>query len=152
MKRIILPLALAALAALTALAAVAATGASGSTSKTTIKLRSTPLGKILTTSSGETLYRFTHDKAKKDTCVKISGCAGTWPPLKAKGKLVAGAGVKKSLLGTITLAHHVKQVTYAGHPLYTYAFSAGPGDTSYVGTPQYHGTWDAVSAKGGLVK
>ena len=117
-----------------------------------LQLRNTGVGKILADGSGNTLYLFTHDKRNKDTCVKISGCTGTWPVLKTSGKPTAAKGVKSSLLGTITLAHGVKQVTYAGHPLYTYAFAAGPGDASYVGTPQFGGDWDAVNASGHAVK
>lgn len=141
-----------------ALAACAAGVAQGAAPRahavkaTKVQLRSTGLGEVLVDGSGNTLYLFTHDKRNKDTCVKISGCTGTWPVLKAKGKPTAGKGVKSSLLGTITLAHGVKQVTYAGHPLYTYAFSAGPGDTSYVGTPEFGGDWDASNAAGHAVK
>jgi predicted lipoprotein with Yx(FWY)xxD motif len=32
--------------------------------------------------------------------------------------LIAGRGLKSSLLGTIRRANGVRQVTYAGHPLY----------------------------------
>jgi predicted lipoprotein with Yx(FWY)xxD motif len=119
---------------------------------TKIQLRNTSVGKILVDGSGNTVYLFTHDKRNRDTCVKISGCTGTWPVLKTKGKPAAGTGVRSSLLGTITLAQGVRQVTYAGHPLYGYAFSAGAGDTSYVGTPEFGGDWDAVSAAGHAVK
>ena len=112
-----------------------------------IQVRRTGLGKILVDGSGNTLYLFTHDRRNQDTCVKINSCTGTWPMLKTSGKPVAGKGVKSSLLGMIRLAHGVKQVTYRGHPLYTYAFGGGPGDTSYAGTPEFGGTWDAVNAK-----
>jgi hypothetical protein len=40
------------------------------------------------------------------------------PPLMARGKPIAGRGLKSSLLGTIRRANGVRQVTYAGHPLY----------------------------------
>jgi predicted lipoprotein with Yx(FWY)xxD motif len=118
----------------------------------TINLRHTGIGKILVTGSGNTIFMFTHDKKNTNTCIKISGCTKVWPLVKTKNRPTAGSGIKSSLLGTITLAHGVKQVTYAGHPLYTYAFSSGPGDTSYVGTPEFGGTWYAVSAAGKTVK
>jgi predicted lipoprotein with Yx(FWY)xxD motif len=117
----------------------------------TVKLRSTGIGKILVNGSGDTVFMFTRDKRNKDTCVKVSGCSATWPALKIRGRPHAGPGVKSSRLGTITLAHGVKQVTYAGHPLYTFSLSS-PGDTSYVGTPEFGGKWYAVNAAGRSVR
>ena len=38
-----------------------------------VELRRTSAGRILATSSGFTLYRFSKDTLKKDTCVKVSG-------------------------------------------------------------------------------
>ena len=57
-------------------------------------------------------------------------------------------GLKPSLLGTIALGGGRRQVTYAGHPLYTYAFDSGPAETGYVGATQFGGTWRALSATG----
>jgi predicted lipoprotein with Yx(FWY)xxD motif len=91
---------------------------------------------------------FTHDRRNTDTCVHISGCAATWPPLYVSGSPSAGAGVKRSLLGTIAVGHR-RQVTYAGHPLYTYTGASGPGDASYAGVSLDGGKWDAVTASGG---
>ena len=124
--------------------------ASASTS-TAISLRSTRLGRILVASNGHTLYAFSRDARNQDRCAMVSGCTRVWPIMAAHGKPKAGSGVKSSLLGTITVGH-VSQVTYAGHPLYTYSADSGPGDTSYVGVSQFGGTWPALSATGKLVK
>jgi predicted lipoprotein with Yx(FWY)xxD motif len=121
--------------------ATARTASGGST----VMLANTTLGKILVSRSGATLYLFARDH-RKDSCLGISGCAAVWPPFTTKGKPVAGAGVKASLLGTITIAGGSKQVTYAGHPLYTYA--AAPKGVGYVGVNLNGGVWDAVSAAG----
>src|SRR5688500_10178610 len=48
-------------------------------------------------------------------------CAVAWPPVYTDGKPVAGAGIKKSLLGTVKRRGGRRQVTYAGKPLYYYA-------------------------------
>jgi predicted lipoprotein with Yx(FWY)xxD motif len=114
----------------------------------TVQLRHTNLGNILVSSSGHTLYEFTRDHANKNSCAAISGCSAAWPSLKASGKPTAGSGVKASLLST-TSGH---QVTYAGHPLYTYSGDSGPGQTSYVGAKTFGGTWYAINASGGTVK
>ena len=118
----------------------------------TVQLHSTSLGKILVNSSGFTLYEFTRDAHDMNSCVKVSGCAKVWPALSTSGKPTAGSGVKASLLSTITLPGGAKQVTYAGHPLYTYAPSSERAETAYVGVKFFGGTWDAVNASGGAVK
>ncbi len=101
---------------------------------------------------GRTAYEFTRDRRNRDACAIISGCLSVWPPLTVKGSPVAGPGLKRSLLGTIRLAGGVRQVTYAGHPLYTYAFDTGPGQTGYVGAPEFGGVWYAISAAGKTVR
>jgi predicted lipoprotein with Yx(FWY)xxD motif len=144
------------LAVALASAASAATVASAQTSlpaahssrAATVQLRHTSLGSILVSSSGRTLYEFTRDHAGKSSCATISGCSEIWPSLKASGHPTAGSGVKASLLSS-TSGH---QVTYAGHPLYTYSGDSGPGETSYVGAKQFGGTWYAIKASGGTVK
>ncbi len=118
-----------------------------SSSAATVQLRHTSLGSILVNSSGRTLYEFTRDHAGKNTCAAIRGCSAVWPPLKASGRPTAGSGIKASLLSS-----RDGQVTYAGHPLYTYSGDSGPGKTSYVGVQQFGGTWDAINASGGTVK
>ncbi len=114
----------------------------------TVQLRHTSLGSILVSGSGRTLYEFTRDHANKNSCAPIKECSSIWPSLKASGRPTAGAGVKASLLST-TSGH---QVTYAGHPLYTYSGDSGPGETSYVGEKAFGGTWYAINAAGRTVK
>ena len=128
-------------------ASASAPAAGGSTA---ISLRSTRLGRILVASNGHTLYAFSRDARNQDRCAMVSGCTRVWPIMAAHGKPKAGSGVKSSLLGTITVGH-VSQVTYAGHPLYTYTADSGPADTSYVGVSQFGGTWPAVSATGSAI-
>lgn len=119
---------------------------------TRVQLRSTALGKVLATRSGFTLYVFTRDGRNRDRCVNLGGCTGVWPVLKTSRTPVAGKGVRASLLGTIRPAHGAKQVTYAGHPLYRYFGDSAPGETDYVGTPEFGGTWYAINAAGKFVK
>ena len=117
-----------------------------------IQLRHTSRGKVLVDSSGFTLYRFTRDTARKNICVTISECPGTWPALSTSGKPTAGPGVKASLLSTIKLPNGSKQVTYAGHPLYRYGAANERGETFYIGAKQFGGTWYAVNVAGSFVK
>ncbi len=115
-----------------------------------VTLRKTKLGKILVNSAGTTLFEFSKDPPKKDTCVTIAGCTANWIPQAETARPTAGPGVRASLLSTIKAAS-VQQLTYAGHPLYIDAGTTGPGQTSYVGTKEFGGTWDAINAKGHAV-
>ena len=117
-----------------------------------VALRKTAVGTILVNGSGSTLYRFTKDPRNRDSCAAISGCLQAWPALSTSGKPTAGPGVKRSLLSTIKLPGGAKQVTYAGHPLYTFAASGEAGETAYAGEVEFGGSWDAVNAAGGIVK
>ena len=118
----------------------------------TVQLHNSSLGRILVDASGFTLYEFTRDSHNKNTCVKVSGCSTVWPALSAHGSPTASSGVKASLLSTIKLPGGARQVTYAGHPLYTYAEATERAETSYVGVSHFGGKWDAVNAAGGAVR
>jgi predicted lipoprotein with Yx(FWY)xxD motif len=113
-----------------------------------IRLEWTAAGRILTNGSGFTLYLFSRDRRNHDSCRAIPGCARVWPALTTTQRPVAGSGVRRSLLGTIPLHGRVRQITYAGHPLYTYSRDFGPRATLYVGAFQFGGTWDALTAAG----
>jgi predicted lipoprotein with Yx(FWY)xxD motif len=117
-----------------------------------VQLRNSSLGRILVNASGFTLYMFTRDSRNKDTCAKVSGCSKAWPALTTGASPTGGPGVKSSLLSTIKLAAGAKQITYAGHPLYTYSQATERAETSYVGVSAFGGKWDAVNAAGGAVK
>jgi predicted lipoprotein with Yx(FWY)xxD motif len=117
-----------------------------------VTLRHTRLGNILATSSGFTLYEFTHDHGARNSCVSIRECSGTWPPYTTSGRPAAGPGVRASLLSSIRIAGGKTQVTYAGHPLYLYSGDSGPGETSYVGESAFGGRWYAVNVSGGAVR
>jgi len=108
-------------------AAFAATQSTGAK----VTLHSTSLGKVLATSTGRTLYLNTSDTKNHSNCT--GGCASAWPPLMTKGKPVAGTGVKKSLLGTAKRGSKF-QVSYKGHPLYTFSGDSGAGQTNGEGT------------------
>jgi predicted lipoprotein with Yx(FWY)xxD motif len=117
-----------------------------------IQLRHTSIGKVLVDSSGFTVFHFSKDTGKKNTCVTTSECSTTWPALTTSGKPTAGPGVSASQLSTITLPGGVHQVTYAGHPLYRYSLASERGETAYAGVKQFGGTWFALSASGASVK
>jgi len=134
---------------LVATAAMAAVTASASGAGT-VDVRATSLGKVLVNAQGHTLYLFAPDTHGKSTC--YGSCAHYWPPLLVTGKPTAGAGVKASLLGTTTRKDGKRQVTYNGHPLYTYVADSAAGKTSGQGLNLSGGLWWVVSPAGQAVK
>jgi predicted lipoprotein with Yx(FWY)xxD motif len=125
-----------------------AAAASAPAKRENLPLRKTSVGTILVNGRGFTVYAFTKDARKRDSCQQIRGCLGVWPPVTSAGNPVAGAGVKSSLIGTVTLRSGAKQATYAGHPLYTYIGDTGPGQTRYVNFSAFGGRWPALNASG----
>lgn len=104
---------------------------------TVVTTKKSPLyGVILVTSSGQTLYLDSADKPGHPAC--IGGCLSIWPPLKASGKPKAGGSAKSSLLGTTKIAGGVKQVTYDGHQLYTFASDSASSPTSGEGRSGFY--------------
>jgi predicted lipoprotein with Yx(FWY)xxD motif len=131
----------------TAAPAVSSTAAPASSGSVSVKSASSPLGSILETSRGATLYAFTSDSKGKSNCT--GGCASVWPPLTVSGgaHLAAASGVGK--LTTITRPGGTKQVAIDGHPLYTYAADTSPGQTRGQGV---EGTWFVVSPSGSVIR
>ena len=115
----------------------------------TVAVRKTGLGTILVDSSGRTLYLFLKDKNDKSAC--SGACASAWPPLTTTAKPTSGTGLSAAKLGTTTRADGTKEVTYNGHPLYTYAGDSAPGATTGQGLNQFGAPWYVVSPKGNKV-
>jgi predicted lipoprotein with Yx(FWY)xxD motif len=154
MKRtyLLLACALAAAVSSTSVATAGGTPPAHNARAVTVALRHTGLGTILVSASGLTLYVFTRDHTDQNSCVRVSGCASAWPALQSSGAPSAGAGVQASLLSTVRLSGGVKQVTYAGHPLYLFSGEDRPGGTGYVGQQAFGGAWYAINAAGHEVK
>jgi predicted lipoprotein with Yx(FWY)xxD motif len=113
------------LAAPTALPAAAATH---DRAVVTFRRTTSPLGAVLVTAKGRTLYVDIHDRADHVACT--AGCARSWPPLLlAKGvtKPVGGPGVQG--LGTVRRPGHRLQVTWHKRPLYLFTGDVRPGQT-----------------------
>ena len=130
-------------------------GASSATKSSPAKgssvgLASTKLGKILVDGQGRTLYLFEADKGKSSMC--DGACASLWPPLTTTGKLAAGPGVSAAKLGTTKRADGTTEVTYNGHPLYTYAGDQAPGQTTGQGIDSFGAEWYVLSAAGKTVE
>ena len=98
---------------------------------------------VVTNAEGFTLYSFAPDTATASKCT--GACAQIWPPVT--GPAAAGQGVTGTL-GTITRSDGAKQVTYNGHPLYTYTADTAPGQAKGNGINVDGGVWHEVTASG----
>lgn len=108
------------------------------------------LGRILDDAHGRTLYLFRKDPPGRSACT--GECAAAWPPLRTNGKPTAGRGVAAALLGTTARHDGARQITYHGHPLYTYTGDQNPGDTNGQGVTAFGGGWFALSPSGNSVR
>jgi predicted lipoprotein with Yx(FWY)xxD motif len=89
-------------------------------------------GKVLTNSTGMTLYTFDKDAAGKSAC--NGPCASNWPPL------MASADAKPASSYTIVARDDgAKQWAYKGKPLYTWKNDKKPGDIT--GDGFANGAW-----------
>jgi predicted lipoprotein with Yx(FWY)xxD motif len=124
---------------------------SAPTARATVSTKSTSFGRVLSVGSGPnagcSLYVLTSDRLHSLTfglaafaCSDGANAIGQpcdsvlWPALLTKGAPIAGPGVNRSLLGTVTRTDvvsgtSVQQVTYAGVPLYRFFLDEDPGQT-----------------------
>ena len=87
-------------------------------------LKTTTIGgtTVLTNAKGFTLYSFAPDTPGTSKC--YGSCAAYWPPVT--GTTAAGQGLPGKV-ATITRTGGSHQLTYNGHPLYTYIGDTAPG-------------------------
>jgi predicted lipoprotein with Yx(FWY)xxD motif len=114
-------------------------------SSVTIRTRSTKLGTVLTTATGQTIYWFAIDTPTKSNCT--GSCATYWPPVLGKAVGASGTSLPHGF-GTITRSGGQVQATYDGHPLYTYTADAAPGQVSGNGLNVSGGLWWAMTPAG----
>ncbi len=105
------------------------------------------LGAVLVDSEGMTVYEFTEDEGSKSVCYEE--CESAWPPVVASGKPSAGEGAMSSALGTTKRKDGTMQVTYEGHPLYTFSGDKAPGEAN---GQEAEGVWFALNESGSAVE
>ena len=72
----------------------------------TLTLQHSPVGPILATGGGNTVYDFVPDTPTHSACVG-DPCVLQWPPLLQQGPVRVGQGVDPSLVGTLRRARRV---------------------------------------------
>jgi predicted lipoprotein with Yx(FWY)xxD motif len=112
----------------------------------TLTVQHSPDGLILATGTGYTLYDFAPDSPHHSTCLD-DGCVYQWPPLLLSGPLRVGPGVERSLVGTLARPGGT-QLSYGGHPLYTYTLDTKPGVIMGQAIDQNGGPWYVLTPAG----
>ena len=118
------------------------TGTSSPAAATTGNLKTTTIGgaTVLTNAKGFTLYSFAPDTSTTSKC--NGACAQNWPPVKP-----AALGAKGAF-GTIKRSDGSAQLTFHGHPLYTFVGDKSPGQASGNGITAFGGLWHEATASG----
>jgi len=106
-------------------------------------LKTTTIGgtTVLTNAKGFTLYSFAPDTPASSKC--YGSCAVYWPPVT--GTTAAGQGLPGKVT-TITRTDGSHQLTYNGHPLYTYIGDSAPGQANGNNLNLNGGLWHEVPA------
>ena len=106
-------------------------------------LKTTTIGgtTVLANAKGFTLYSFAPDTPASSTC--YGSCAVYWPPVT--GTTAAGQGLPGTVT-TITRTDGSHQLTYNGHPLYTYIGDSAPGQARGNNLNLNGGIWHDVPA------
>ena len=127
--------------------APAAGGEASSTAATTVSAAANPeLGAVLVNSEGLTVYSFAKDSGTMSSC--YGACAKAWPPVTTEGAPTSGEGAMSSQLGTTKRKDGTTQVTYAGHPLYTFVEDKSPGEATGNGVSAFGAEWNALDESG----
>jgi predicted lipoprotein with Yx(FWY)xxD motif len=106
-------------------------------------LKTTTIGgtTVLTNAKGFTLYSFAPDTPASSKC--YGSCAAYWPPVL--GTTAAAHGLPGKV-ATITRTGGARQLTYNGHPLYTYVGDTAPGQARGNNLNLNGGLWHEVPA------
>jgi predicted lipoprotein with Yx(FWY)xxD motif len=99
--------------------------------------------RVLTSERGFTLYWFAPDTATRSAC--YGSCAAYWPPVTGTPSLGPGVPGK---LATIERSGGTMQITYNGHPLYTYVADTAPGQAFGNNLNLNGGLWHEVTVGG----
>jgi predicted lipoprotein with Yx(FWY)xxD motif len=113
----------------------AATSSGGTAALKTAKVGSVT---VLTNAKGLTVYTFAADSPGKSNC--YGDCAAYWPPVTGTPSAPGIPGT----FSTTTRTDGTKQITWNGHPLYTYVGDSAPGQAHGNNLNLNGGVWHEI--------
>jgi predicted lipoprotein with Yx(FWY)xxD motif len=130
-----------AVAALVLFGLVVAGASSPAPAATGTGLKTTTIGgtTVLTNAKGFTLYSFAPDTPATSKC--YGSCAAYWPPVTGTP---AASSALPGRVGTLKRTDGSEQLTYNGHPLYTYVGDSAPGQARGNNLNLNGGVWHEV--------
>ena len=117
-------------------------GSAAASSSSVVKTTKIGSATVLTNAKGLTLYTFAIDGMNKSNC--NASCIHYWPPEKGP---VKAPGIKGTF-ATIKRSGGITQVTWNGHPLYTYIGDTAPGMATGNGKNLSGGVWHDIVLTG----
>jgi len=123
--------------------AVAGASAPSAATATGTGLKTTTISgtTVVTNAKGFTIYWFAPDTPATSKC--YGSCAAYWPPVT--GTAAAGSGLL-GRVSTIKRTDGTLQLTYNGHPLYTYIGDSAPGQARGNNLKLNGGLWHEMQA------
>src|SRR5256884_364178 len=94
---------------------------------------------VLTNAKGFTLYSFAPDTPATSKC--YGSCAAYWPPVTGTP---AASSALPGRVGTLKRTNGSEQLTYNGHPLYTYVGDSAPGQARGNNLNLNGGLWQEI--------
>jgi len=123
-------------------------GHGGATGETELwAVQSAPLGYIVTTGTGQIVYRSDRDSNQppSSSCVDPT-CTAAWAPVLVGEQGVVGLGVRDEDLGVLVRPDGAKQVTVTGWPVYTHVGESTGLESA--GGNGVDGVWWAINPQG----
>jgi predicted lipoprotein with Yx(FWY)xxD motif len=109
--------------------------------------RAVGIGPLLVNGKEITLYEYSKDKGTRSECNDDTGCSLSISPLLTNGAPRAEGDAVAAKLGTTERIDGTTQVTYAGHPLYTWR-GEEPGQARGRGVKAFDYRWYALRPSG----
>ncbi len=133
-----------------AMAGCGSSGADESGNGAVIKVgRVYSVGPLLVNGKGITVYEFRSDKGTRSECYE--SCSASISPLLTDGPPRAEGGAIAAKLGTTERRDGTTQVTYDGHPLYTWR-EEKPGEARGRSVEAFEGKWYPLRPSGEAVE
>ena len=125
---------------------------------TTLTIRdNVPLGRngkrqanLLANANGDTVYTLSGETTRRPKCTKKNGCLQFWRPVTVSG--TAQPTMPSNVTGRLGVwrRNGFRQVTFNGHPLYTFTVDTMAGEANGAGIRSFGGTWNVIRTPAAL--